>query len=89
MDKKSTNHFMKWTTECVKFLLSFTVNFIFLFLLKHSTGIHQWLYFYLKSTGCVHFIIIPLTFSLIILVKYLLLFVFTSIKKLLRIGDNI
>ena len=35
----------------------------------------QRLYFYLKYTGHVHFIIIPLTFSLTILVTYLLIFV--------------
>ena len=29
MDKKSIDYFMKWTTECMKFLLSFTVNFFF------------------------------------------------------------
>ena len=51
----------------------------------------QRLYFYLKYTGDVHFIIIPLTFSLTILVKYLLIFVhvFTFDKYLLRIGDSI
>ena len=52
---------------------------------------YQRSYFYLKYTGDVHFIIIPLTFSLIILVKYLLIFVhvFTFDKNLLSIGDSI
>ena len=51
----------------------------------------QRLYFYLKYTGDVRFIIITLTFSLTILVKYLLIFVhvFTLDKNLLRIGDSI
>ena len=66
-------------------------SFFFAFLLKHSIGIHQRLYFYLKYTGDVHFIIIPLTFSLTILVMYLLIFVhvFTFDKNLLSIGDSI
>ena len=51
----------------------------------------QRLYFYLKYTGDVHCIIIPLTFSLTILVKSLLIFVhvLTFYKNLLRIGDSI
>ena len=65
MDKKSTDHFMKWTTKCTKFLLSFTVKifFFFAFLLKHCIRINQWLNFNLNSTGEVQVIIILLTFS--------------------------
>ena len=64
----------------------------FSFLLKHwNTSMDQRLYFYLKYTGDVHFIMIPLTFSLTILVTYLLIFVhvFTFDKNLLSIGDSI
>ena len=53
----------------------------------------QRLYFDLKYTGDVHCIVIPLTFSLTILVKYLLIFVhmyvLTFDKNLLRIGYSI
>ena len=51
----------------------------------------QRLYFYLMYTGDVHFIIIPLTFSLTILVKYLLrvVHVFTFHKNLFGIRDSI
>ena len=65
MDKKYTDHFMKWTTKCTKFLLSFTVKkkFFLAFLLKHCIRINQWLNFKLKSTGEVQVIIIILTFS--------------------------
>ena len=51
----------------------------------------QRLYFYLKYTDDVHCIIIPFTFSLTILVKYLLIFVhvLTFDNNLLRIGDSI
>ena len=65
MDKKSTDHFMKWTTKCTKCLFSFTVKkkFFFSFLLKHCIKIPQWLYFNLKSAGDVQVIIILVTFS--------------------------
>ena len=66
MDRKSTDHFMKWTNKCTKFLLSFTVKkklFFFAFLLKQCIGINQWLNFNLNSTAEVQVIIILLTFS--------------------------
>ena len=62
MDKKCTDHFMKWTTKCPKFLLSFTVkkNCFFIETLYFNTSMVM---LNLKCTGEVQVIIILLTFS--------------------------